>query len=727
MKRLLSLTLAAALLAALTLPTAAAEDSQDARLAKVTAQVKKALGLDTESYETFHSGLNGGLVPVWELSWEGDRRSLSVSALEDGTVVSLYRWEYDPSPGDVRAAFPTFPESGGEGDREIAEDFLSRVLRAGETVELKDREGGLSLGSASGSSWSGTVTLNGLPSPLHYSIRVENGVVEHFDRDVPEGAAVGGVPSPDAPADAAKAREDLEGTLKLQLEYVLAKPGDTRAVLRYVPEKGAHDFLVDAKTGELLDLTELEEKMDRRIALTAGGADNAAPMAKSEMAADEAGLTRAEQEGVAQMEGVLSQEALDKALRAQSAYGLRGYALTNASYETVPAKEGQEGKVSCTLRYARTDGGERLTRNITVNAKTGDVESVWSSAPYGREKKLTEEDALKKAEAFLKAYRPDWDLTLYQRDDGVRPLRGTDRPDRPFTFAREVNGLPFPANAASISIDASDGSVYSLSSSWDEKMTFDDAGGMVSMETALGAWAGTYAPDLAYRNVPQKLVKADPAQAKLMEQDMEYYYGLRLTYALERTERYEGVDAKTGEPVRETQGSAREALTYTDLSGSAAKADIEKLAGYGAGYAGGKFRPAKNITQWELVALVSSLRGAPLDPETVKKESDGRESAYYDAYRLGLLRSSERDDDAVLSRADVARMLLNAAGYGPAARLGGIYRCDYADKSSIPEAELGYAALAQALGLASGTYAGARTATRGEAASMLCRMLEREA
>lgn len=106
MKRLLSLTLAAALLAALTLPAAAEEETQDARLANVTSLVKEALDLDTEGYETFRGGLSENLVPMWELSWEGERRSLSVSALEDGTIVSLYRWEYDPSPGDYRAAFP---------------------------------------------------------------------------------------------------------------------------------------------------------------------------------------------------------------------------------------------------------------------------------------------------------------------------------------------------------------------------------------------------------------------------------------------------------------------------------------------------------------------------------------------------------------------------------------------------------------------------------------------
>ena len=110
MKRLLSLTLAAALLAALTLPAAAAEESQDVRLAKVTSLVKEALALDTEAYETFRGSLSEELAPVWDLSWEGERRSLSVSALEDGTVVSLSRWESRASaPASNEGGFPSFP------------------------------------------------------------------------------------------------------------------------------------------------------------------------------------------------------------------------------------------------------------------------------------------------------------------------------------------------------------------------------------------------------------------------------------------------------------------------------------------------------------------------------------------------------------------------------------------------------------------------------------------
>ena len=70
-------------------------------------------------------------------------------------------------------------------------------------------------------------------------------------------------------------------------------------------------------------------------------------------------------------------------------------------------------------------------------------------------------------------------------------------------------------------------------------------------------------------------------------------------------------------------------------------------------------------------------------------------------------------------------MLLNAAGYGPAARLSGIYTCSYSDKASIPAGDLGYAAIAQALGMAKDTYGATRNASRADAASMLCRILER--
>ena len=80
-------------------------------------------------------------------------------------------------------------------------------------------------------------------------------------------------------------------------------------------------------------------------------------------------------------------------------------------------------------------------------------------------------------------------------------------------------------------------------------------------------------------------------------------------------------------------------------------------------------------------------------------------------------------DDAVLTRSQAVKLLLDSLGYGRVARIPGIFRCDFADAGSIPAADMGYAALAQGLGVVSGdsegNYAAARPATRCEGAVML--------
>lgn len=711
MKRILSLTLAAALLAALTLPGAAAEPTVDTRLSRVTRAVKEALDLETGAYDSFRGSCSEELVPVWDLNWENESATLSVQALEDGTVTGFYRWDKG-NAGVYRDGFPTFP-GGGEDARAIARDFLDRVLRPGETAELEAPEDGLYSGGSS-CSWQGRVSLNGLPTPLDWYLTVENGQVLNFSRETPEAGFVGGVPSPDAPADKAKAAEDLTGTLGLRLEYVL-ESGTKKAVLRYVPED-SHEFQVDAKTGELLDVTALEETLSEKgLRATAGAEDSVA--AAPESLANGKAFTDAETTGIREMEGALPKEALDRVLRGESAYGLRGYALSSVSYE----KDGEE--LLCTLRYGRVSGEDRLYRTFRVDARTGAVRSVYSTSPWDQEAKLTEEEARKKAEDFLKAFAPDrsWE---YRETPEYDPREGA--PFYRFRFARKENGVFFPGNAYNVSIDAADGSVYGLSFTWDEDVTFDKTEGVVSPETALSAWAGTYDVVLAYRQIPQKLNRADPAQALLMERGAESACALRLTYGLERETACSGIDAKTGAPVTESRETARPVLQYSDLSGSAARGDIEKLAGYGVGYTTGRFSPGKTLTQWELAALLYSLRGTPLDPGAVEKEE--RDSVYYEIYRMGALRPGQRDDAAVLTRSDLVQILLDAAGYGPAARLDGkIFSCAYTDRGSIPADGLGYAAIAQALGMTGAAYSGERPATRGEAASMLCRVLEREA
>ena len=94
-----------------------------------------------------------------------------------------------------------------------------------------------------------------------------------------------------------------------------------------------------------------------------------------------------------------------------------------------------------------------------------------------------------------------------------------------------------------MAIDSGDGSVYRLDYQYDEDVTFASSAGIVGETAALAAWAGTYDTVLAYRLVPRPLESGDETEARLMELGLTHFYELRLTYALEREERYLGIDA----------------------------------------------------------------------------------------------------------------------------------------------------------------------------------------
>ena len=712
MKRLVSLLLCAVLLAGLTV-TAGAESSADDRLSQVTAAVKKTLDLDTEAYDEFWGdSYEDSLARMWSLQWAGAGGSLTVEALEDGTIVSFSLNEESPSSG----GFPTFPAGDAQKAAQAARAFLDRVLdKATESVKLGEPQGEDRLGSTE-LRFSGQILLNGLPSALTYSmtVRSSDNQVTWFRRDVPETSFLGTIPAAQASVTQAKAAEMLGDKLGLRLEYVLPEADSTQAVLRYLPQS-VHTFYVDARTGELLDMTELEEKLWK-------GSGGAASPSEDSAAEGENGLSQAEQEGIQKLEGVLPSDKLEALVRAEKAYGLDCYTLASAAYALEKGTDGEEDQVLCTLGFSRSDGSGTYGRTVQVDARTGEVLWVYSRVPWDKDHqpKVSREAALTAAEAFLQDFAGDRfaHLALYEEN----AVEGDGNPCYYFTFARRENDIFFPDNGYSVAIDGSDGSVYSLSYTYDETLTFQAPEGLVTAQAALKTWVDSYDVTLGYRLVPQPLSASDPTQAKLMQQGLQYYYGLRLTYAQERETYYLGVDAKSGQLVeRETVSS--QAPAYTDLSGSWAKADIETLSRYGVGYEAETFQGGKQLTQWDLVCLLASLEGLRLDPAGATEEE--KDAAYDVVCRMGAMSRADREEEKLLTRGQVVQMLLDASGYGPAAHLQGIYTCSYGDRSTIPADQLGYAALAQGLKLVQGNYAGSRTATRAEAAVMLCRLLSR--
>ena len=717
MHRFTAFLLATLLLAGLCVPAMAAAESADARLARVTQAVKDTLDLDTEAFTDFHGDVyEQELGTVWTLSWSGNGTSLNIEALEDGTVVNYWRSDSDEDVYFSGYDLPSLPKLDVAAAKQAASAFLNRVLDGKtERVELGEPASATRLGSTT-CRFSGTILLNGLPSPLHYSISVRgsDNAVTSFNRDALATSFLGNVPSAKPAVSKDAAAKTLKDTLKLELIYVVSEDDEAKAMLRYVP-KGYETQYVDAQTGKLVTPS-------GELYAFGANASAATPEAAEDAGSTKRALTAAELSGIEKLEGVRDSAALDKLIRTESAYMLDGYTLSTANYRLVKEKDAES--VLCTIRYAAAEDedGYTASRTFTVDARTGEVKSLYSGGRWDKDAKsaVALAAAQSTAENFLKRFTAHADeFALYDTSDNT----AEGAPFYGFTFARKVSGCFFPANACTIQIDRMTGAVAGVSYTYDDAVKFDAADGLVSDADALDAWMATYEVQLAYRTVQKELSKSVAAEAKLIDMGYTRFRTLLLTYGLEREGYIPGIDAKTGKPV-EIKQTANE-IAYSDVANHWAAKEIGTLAQYGVGYGGETFRPNKQLTQWELVALLVSTRGLRLDPDNASE--DERNSAYDTAYRMGALTRGERSDDALVFRGDLVRILLNSAGYGQVANLVGIYTCSYPDAASIQLGDLGYAALAQGFGMVKGNYDGGSVATRAVAAVMLYRLMERNA
>jgi len=732
-----ALTLALGL--SLTGPALAA-DAADARLTKVTQAVKSTLEVGDE-YEKFYGEPDETMLGArWRLSWSKEDGSLNVTATETGKVLSMNRWDSEPSREQTGFG-PAFPALTHSQAREKAVAFLSRVLTAGEKAVFDQEEDEPSSLNASSYSFQGSIELNGIPSPLSFNlrVRVSDGAVTSFWRgDVSD--YVGALSAADTATSAEAARALLRDTLELELIYVRDKDGE-KAVLRYVP-KGTDDFYVDAATGKLVNLTELRRELAQSTSGSSVTVKNEMMFAP-EADADEGGLSRVELEGIAKLEGTLDQEELDKAVRSWTQLGLTGYELAGASYrvereddDTVIRPTAENGgeetaqespadaKVSAYLTYVKKDGDNISRRSVTLDAKTGELTAVSGYNSYvDAPVKVSQETAQANALAFLKALWGDQaaKCELYTSSE-PSTVSGAWY----FTFAQKVNGYFFPANALTVRVSAADGSIMGVSRSFDDDVTFDDAENLITEDAALTAWVNTFPVELAYITVPVKLDLLGGDARPLINAGYSYYNALKPGYALGDQETwYAGVDAKTGEPVEGEDTYEPLRVTYDDLSGHWAQAALEELAEFNVGWFGGKAEADKALTQLDYIALLASADGYAVD-----LSQEGAADDLYDyAIRRGLLTAWDRGDYKVLTRVQAVKLLLDSLGYKQVANLKNIFRCDFADADAIPAELMGYAALAQGLGIVNGdgagNFAAARSATRGEAAMMLWQYMKR--
>lgn len=704
MKRMLRIALTFLLLVALTLP-AFASDTTDQRLTQVTLAVKKALNIDN-SYDTFYSDLEENSFQIfWSLNWETEDRSIQVSAGEDGKIYS-YNFRAEGTSDAAPLSFPTYTQEHAMG---AAQTFLGQVLTAPESASLTAEDVFLS-SARDRYTFHSQLRIYGYETPIGISISVDaaTGQVIRYNRDDRYEVYLSQQytnPASMSLVGTSKAGQSLRSTLSLRLEYVLDEGSDT-AVLRYLPDT-TDTYYVDAKTGELINLTQLYKDL--------GATNGGAAGDTGDSSAAEDGLSEAEQAGIAQMAGVQSRETLDKAARSYTALGLTGYTLDSCTYTL----NRDTGAVTARLQYAIEDDGYYIRRTVSLDAKSASLLSAsgrtWADEDF--QVAVTPDAAKATAEAFLSDLwsKEFASCALY---DSIAAQSGDGSRVHIFTYAQKVNGYFFPENQITIAVDAATGAVTNLYRSFDATPKFDSTIGILTAEQAMDAWFDTYTVTLGYLQVPEDLLQYGDRYETFLETGYTSVFKLQLGYALSQESNLLGIDAKTGKAVLR-ENSAVPSITYSDL-GSTGKVEAETLASYGIGWLGGKLQPDKQLTQLDLVALLASTDGYLVD----LSEKDAAEQLYQYAYSAGLLTAKERNDNKTISRGELVKALLDCSGFGEAAQISGIFRCTFTD--SIPDDLYGYAAIAQGLQMVSGTtFSSSRSATRLEALTMLYRLMSR--
>lgn len=719
MKKWLCLLLSITLLAALALPamaeTAPEEptESMDAAMTAVTLRVKDTLKIG-DDYAEFSGSWDDWLSGRWNFYWSGNGGSLSVTADADGKVMGY--WYYsDAESNDRFYGFdPKFPALAETEAEKTAQDWLDRLMGEGESARIDTRRTELDDGSFR---YGGTIELNGLESPIGFTMQLlSDGTLRSYSRDDAYGGYVGALPSSQAKTDKADAAAALGETVALELYWVA--DGDSGAVLRYVPHFARH--IVSAETGECVDMDALYAGFD-------GMGFGPDTVMEAESAAMDAGgmngLTEIELAAVQGYADALEAAELDALLREIDELGLDGFDQTGARYS-----QSTDGDITCDLTYTKTMTADELygytranydevvgygddlliRKYLTVDAMTGALESVSTNYPLWEREDKREKDQTAVAEAFLAKAAPEEFAaselcTLSDWDDGT-------------VWAQVEKGYFYPENRLSVTINPSSGTVDEFERIWDESVTFGGAK-VVLEKKALAAYIDALDVTLGYAAWPVAVSEREEYAAYAENYGYSWVEELRLAWYYTGTDRVAAVDAETGEIVAETPAGA--AYAYTDLADCPEAAAIERLGAAGIGFDGGRFSPEE-----------------PLDMKTAAillLQADGYDPANWDDERLGeffasdgMIDPADWAPEAAVSRMDFLKMLLDASRYGAACALTGIWQTEYEDEAVVARADLGYAAMAQALGLVTdGQLRPSAVCTRAAAASMLCAFLDR--
>ncbi len=669
MKKLITAAVALSMTVSAFAPRVFADDGLD----KIVSEVKARAGI-TDEYTDFSSDYseetNGYTEYYFSWTSEDDEKNVSVTYNSDGVITS-YRKSHENENGKGLS----LPKISSEDAKKAAREFIDKLNPAAEYI-VNDTNTGSAL---NGDYSFGVERLkNNIPvNDFYGNITVDRDTADVYSMwtsyvPVDEFEDISPVISQE------DARSAFKEKLGMELVYGMYYDSEKRVVFPTYQQKSA-DKYISAVTGEVYEPA-LNAQLYRN---TAESVSSDATSAKE----TGGGLSPVEIKELDKIAGLISKADIEAKVRADSTLNIPSdLTLKNINLQRDSYDDTQ-------YIYSMSFEGDKVYASVSADAKTGEIKSFifndWSG--------VLEENAEETDESKVKA----------AAEEVFNSLAGGKKSEYRFDkvfgntalYIRYVNGIKVKNDTISISVDN---------------------GGRLT------SYYLRYTADAEFPSL-DGAISADEAADKLFEAvnyDINYYIitdkdGKTAAKALYMFDTTGFINPFTGKLVNYRNEEAADSgniYSYSDIDGHYAKARIETLASYGVGFEGGEYKPDEKITQRDFLYLL-------LNASYSYNDFGDNDELYRVARREGLI--DERDDNAEVTRGDMAKMMIRFMDAEEFAKYDEIYVSPFKDVTE----NKGYTAILSAMGVVKGDENGnfnpQNSMTRAEAACVIYNYLNR--
>lgn len=664
-------------------------DESDAGAAKAILLAKKYFG-ETDDYKTVDiwENISGNLL-IYEINWRDseDRPGMNAAVGADGVV---YSWQLLRDFPYESTVIPDITM------KEAAEKSLAEINRLYPEISSQ-----FSIENSSASySRGGYFTISF--SRVFDGLKVDS---ESISVSVDSKGEVFGVFNGATQAlkfpdnrnfiSDKEVSDAVKKHLPMELGYLIYTPSGSeysKIGLFYTPNKDYRNILID-----LTDGSAAKYKYDYSSRYLNGtfAEDSAVPAAMAEAGG---GLTEAEQESVELLDTFIkANEAAKTVLENEKLSVIDGMKLSSSRL----SKQNSIFDDSFIYIWDLTFKSGDNYAYATVDAESGRLLNYGGHGTiYGPAEnfRYTKDECFKIGREFAEDYFKDI-ISEYKENEYV-DYDYTYVSDYSVSYTRYVNGLEFTYDYIDISVSPETGKISGFSSNY-SKAEFPDPKKAVSLDTA----ADTYLKNVG---IDRKWVLffTDSKEEYILSASNTAGREVK-AMAVTMLSRHIYIDAIKNKPAdiysyynHYNDEQAVQYYEFSDVAGTKYEKQINRLASMEVIRFANKFNPDAAITEADLRDMTGFA---------------GR--GYY--YPASETDSKLREK---LSRTEAIKCIIEALGWSEVASHSEIFTLDKSLLTNVPEADIGYIAIAKAFGLLEiygGSFDGARTITRGEAAGIV--------